>query len=1065
VKRHLFGWVLIAALVALPAALSAQQQQTITGRVTNADTGEPLPSVRVTVKGTVIGTLTDNEGRFSIIVPGDATTLVFSSLGVRRREAPIEPTMSVTLERVALELEGVVVTALGIEREKPTLGYSVQDVTGEQASEVPELNIVNSLQGRVAGVQITDAGPTGGSSRIVIRGASSITGNNQPLFVVDGVPVDNSAPRNAGFGGIDYGNTIQDIDPNNIESISVLKGPNAAALYGSRAANGAIVITTKSGATGAAVSLSTSVLADQPLRLPNYQNLYGQGVNGEFQWVDGAGAGTWDFVDESWGPKMDGRLIDQFTGPQQPWVPHPDNVRNFFETGTQWSTNLAVSQAGENANVRLSVTNTRVAGMMPGLAIDRLSVALKGGAAISERLWTEASLNYLNQDADNRPGTGYDEDNPLQSFIWFGRQVDMNALKNYTCAGDEVTPCTEGGQYNWNYNYHNNPYWEQLVNINRDSRNRLLGHVQASYRLGDWVTVTGRVGRDWYRDFRKRVTAFHSLDDAGDGGFFQEEIYNSETNFDLIVAATRQLSSDLTLNLTGVGNLRQNAYQVSDVSVTGLTAPGIYTIDNAAVTPNPSDYESEKEVRSLRGALNLNYKGWLNLDLTGSNDWSSTLPEGSNSYFYPAVSTALLFSDALNLGGSVMSSGKIRASWSRVGNDTDPYQLTSVFSSQQAFGAVPMFAVPNQLPNVDLKPEETQAWEIGGDLGFLDERLGFVLTYYDRTTENQILGVQISSTSGYTSQVLNAGKVRNFGTELLLQANPVRAENFNWDLTLNWAKNNSQVRALYGDLETLVLQSYWSLDVEARGPRRDENGNVVEYYPYGTMFGNGYLTDDQGQWMLSASGLPRRDPVRRVLGSYTPDWTGGIQNRFSFGAFELSVSLDGQWGGDIFSTTKWFGEYAGVLESTLRGRENDFYYDPTIDPATGDPVGRVCDPGIVVSGVLPDGSINGDGVDDVTVCPDDYFHANFGNNEAGMVDATYLKLRELRLAAALPSSWVSKIGFSSGQVALIGRNLALWSKVENIDPETAFDASNVQGLEFGQYPTARSLGFSVTFRR
>lgn len=1046
-RRQLLQWLLAAAFVVLPAAASAQEAQTVTGRVTDGDTGEPLPSVRVTVKGTVIGTLTDKEGRFSITAPENATTLVFASIGVRRREVPIAAAMSVELERVALELEGVVVTALGIEREKPTLGYSVQDVSGDAVSEVPELNLVNSLQGRVAGVQITDAGPTGGSSRIVIRGASSITGNNQPLFVVDGVPVDNSGPRNAGFGGIDYGNTIQDIDPNNIESISVLKGPNAAALYGSRAANGAIVITTKSGATGAAVSVSTSVLADQPLRLPNYQNLYGQGVNGEFQWVDGAGAGTWDFVDESWGPKMDGRLIDQFTGQQQPWVPHPDNVRSFFETGTQWSTNLAVSQAGENANVRLSVTNTMVEGMMPGQAIDRLGVAVKGGAAISERLWTEASLNYLSQDADNRPGTGYDEDNPLQSFIWFGRQVDMNALKDYTCEGDEVTPCTEGGQYNWNYNYHNNPYYEQLVNTNRDSRDRLLGHVHASYRLADWVTVTGQVGRDWYRDFRKRVTAFHSLDDAGDGGFAQAEIYNSETNFDLIVSATRQLTQDFTVNLTGVGNLRQNHYQTSTVSVSALTAPGVYTIDNAAVTPNPGDDEQRKEVRSLRGVLNLNYRGWLSLDLTGSNDWSSTLPVGNNSYFYPGVSGALLFSDALNLGGSFLSSGKIRASWSRVGNDTEPYQLTAVYNSDQAWGGVPMFSVPNTLPNVDLKPEETQSFEIGTDLGFLTERVGFVLTYYDRTTEDQILPVQISSTTGFTSQFLNAGKVRNFGTELLFQANPVRSDDFRWDLTLNWAKNNSQVRELYGDLETLVLQSYWSLDVEARGPTTDADGNVT-YHPYGTMFGNGYLTNDEGQWVLSASGLPRRDPVRRVLGKYTPDWTGGIQNRFSLGRFDLSVSLDGQWGGDIFSTTKWFGEYAGVLESTLRGRENDF-----------------CDPGIAVPGVLPDGSINGDGQNDVTACPMDYFHANFGNNEAGMVDASYLKLREVRLGVRLPSSWVSKIGFTGGEFAVIGRNLALWSKAENIDPETAFDASNVQGLEFGQYPTARSLGFSVTFRR
>ncbi|MBI2536925.1 MAG: TonB-dependent receptor, partial [Gemmatimonadetes bacterium] len=408
----------------------------------------------------------------------------------------------------------------------------------------------------------------------------------------------------------------------------------------------------------------------------------------------------------------------------------------------------------------------------------------------------------------------------------------------------------------------------------------------------------------------------------------------------------------------------------------------------------------------------------------------------------PSVSGAFVCSDALGLEGSLLSTGKLRGSWTRVGNDTDPYQLASVFTAQQAFGQVPMFTVPNRLANADLKPEETVAWEAGADLGFLDERLGFVLTYYNRATRNQILGVQISSTSGFTNQVLNAGEIRNFGWELLLRAAPVQSRGgFGWDMTVNWSKNNSQVRELYGNLKTLVLDSYWSLDIEARGP--DSTG----YYPYGTLFGNGYLRDSQGRWMLDSDGLPRIDPVRKVLGQYQPDWLGGVQNRFSYGPMDLSVLLDGQWGGSIFSTTDWFGEYSGVLESTLRGRENDW-----------------CDPGIVVDGVLPDGSVNGDGVNDVTVCAMDYFHGNFGNHEASIVDASYLKLRELRLAYQLPSGFMERLGFSGGEIALIGRNLALWSKTKNIDPETAFDAGNVQGIEFGQIPTARSIGMSLSIR-
>jgi TonB-linked SusC/RagA family outer membrane protein len=1033
--------LLLTALVAWPSVISAQELRTVTGKVTGADNLQPLAGVQVTVKGTNVGTLTAPDGNFTIRVPGSATTLVFTYIGYKTAEAPAQSPVAITLEQEAIGLEGLVVTALGVQREKRSLGYSVQDVRGEDITKVPKTNIVTALQGTVAGVQVTNAGPTGGSARIVIRGTNSITGNNQPLFVVDGIPIDNSAPSNDGFGGIDYGNTAQDIDPNNIESISILKGPNAAALYGSRASNGAIVITTKSGqgagGAGLGITATSSITFEKPLRLPSYQNLYGQGFNGQFEFVDGAENGTFDFVDESWGPRLDGRLINQFTGPNMPWVPQPDNVKNFFRTGTTWKTNVAVARATENANVRLSVSNDKIESMAPGEAHDRITVALKGGARLSDRISTEASLNYMNQNVDNRMGTGYDEDNPMQSFIWFGRQVDMGALRNYRCSGSEPTPCAEGGQYNWNYNYHNNPYWEQHANWNADERDRLLGHVQSSVQLNDWITVTGRVGRDWYREHRKDVIAFNSLDDAGDGGFDESNRQRSETNADLLLTATRQLTPRITMDVTGGGNLRENKFSRADVTATALIAPDIYTIDNAAVYNAPDDYSELKKVRSLYGSLSLNYNGFLNVDVTGRNDWSSTLPAGNNSYFYPSVSSAFVFTDALGIQTPVLSSGKVRASWTRVGNDTDPYELISVFNSQEAWGGAPMFTVPGELPNRGLKPEQTSAWEVGTDLGFLDERLGFVVTYYDSRTKDQILGVQTSATSGYTSQILNAGEVHNKGWELLLRTTPIRMDNsLRWDMTVNWSKNSCTVTDLYGDTETQVLDSYWSLNIEQR--KGEECG---------LFFGNGYVRDDQGRLQLTATGRPRTDQVRRKLGSYNPDWNGGIQNRFSYRAFELSVLVDGQKGGNIFSTTNWFGEYSGVLESTIRGREND-----------------ICDPGIVVNGVLPDGSVNGDGVNDVTVCPQRFFHDNFGNQEAGIDDASYIKLREVRLGFSIPSSFMARFGFSGGDLALIGRNLALWSNIENIDPETAFDASNVQGIEFGQFPSARSLGFSISIR-
>jgi TonB-linked SusC/RagA family outer membrane protein len=1064
--------------VAAPLVVQAQEMRTVTGNVTvGTTTPRPFPGVRVSVKGTMIGGVTDTEGFFTLRMPGDAFTLVFTYLGYRAEEVmvPATNTVVVHMEQVAIGIEGIVVTALGFEREKKTLGYSVQDIQGDELSQVPEFNLVDGLHGVLSGVQVTQATQTGGTARIIIRGQSSISGNNQPLFVVDGVPIDNASMtqrarnvQNEQFldwrGGIDYGNAAGDIDPQNIENISVLKGPTAAALYGSRAANGAVVITTKSGrgvrggAGGLGLTASISFTAEEPLRLPSYQNVYGQGFGGEFRYEDGAGGGLNDHADESWGPRLCPQLegcnilIDQFTGPQQPWVAHPDNVRSFYRMGQTLNTNVAISRSSDRSHVRLSLTRSNIRGMSPANNIERWSLAVKGGANISNRLITEASLNYIDLNGENRPGTGYDDDNPQQSFTWFGRQVDIEALRNYECteAQANATPyalCEMGGQYNWNHNYHNNPFWEAEVNGNNDNRDRMIGHVMLNYQVNDWLTATGRVGRDWYRDRRKRVTAQRSLE-GNEGGFGEELFYRTETNTDFILNASRDLTASISLDATLGVNLRRNSYEGSGITVGRLTAPFIYTIDNAAVTPNPWDNVSKRETRGLYGSVSLNYGGYLNLDLTGRNDWSSTLPDTLNSYFYPSVSGAFVFTDAMGLESPFLSSGKVRASWTRVGNDADPYQLASVYAAQVAFGNAPMFAVPNRLANPGLKPEETTAWEVGTDLGFFDQRLGFVLTYYNRNTINQILPVEVSKASGYDQQMLNAGAVKNNGWELLLRANPIRSRDFNWDLTVNWSRNTSEVTELHGDLETLVLGTAWSLNVEAR---------LGE--PYGVLFGNGYVrcrpdattgayvgctAAQDGMLMLSASGMPQKNNVREILGNYNPDWVGGIQNRFSIGSLDLSVLIDGQRGGDVFSVTNWFGEYAGVLESTLRGRDNDN-----------------CDPGIIVEGILPDGSMNTTNM----VCPESYFGRNYGIQEAGINDATYLKLREVRLGFELPREWVSWTGFTSANFALIGRNLALWTpNMPNIDPETAFDASNVQGFESGQFPTARSFGFSLSLR-
>jgi TonB-linked SusC/RagA family outer membrane protein len=1039
----------IGAFLLVPTWLNAQESR-VAGQVMADDTGRPLAGVQIMVKGTTVGTLTDGSGNYSVRVPTGANTLVFSFIGFRTVEREITgPTLNVTLTREAIGLEGITVTALGIQREKRSLGYSVQSVSGEQLSDVPKLNLVDAMQGHVAGVKITSTNTPGGTSRIVIRGASSITGNNQPLFIVDGIPIDNSSQRNTGYGGYDYGNNAADIDPSLIESISVLKGPNAAALYGSRAANGAVVITTKRGHTGGGLGITATVgtTFENPLKLPDYQNLYGQGFGGEFSWLDGNYSGKHDGADESWGPRLDGRLICQFTSPgagtdncqPTPWVAQPNNVRDFFDTGVTSNVTVALARSDERSNVRLSATSVNMAGMYPSNRMDRLNASLAGGVKLTERLSAEGTVNYMQHEARNRPGTGYSGNNVMQQFVWFGRQVDINVLRNnYACApNDPRGPCQQGNDwYNWNYSYHDNPFSIARENQNRDVTDRVIGHLALTYGFTDWLSATVRSGTDYFDEKRKRHYAWgHAGGGNPKGAFADETLWNRETNTDLLVTAMRGLSPDLTLTVNAGANRRDEEYKFGHISASELSVPGIYTLANAGVTPFASDYTSKRRVNSLYGAANLNFRNYLSVDVTGRNDWSSTLPESNNSYFYPSISSAFVFTDAFKLELPGLSSGKVRASWTRVGNDAGPYQTSAVLAAGTAWGGIPAFSIPNTLPNLDLKPEETTAWEVGADLGFLNERVGFVATYYDNTTVNQIMGVQISRASGFTNQVLNAGEVRNWGTELLVSANPVRLDNsFRWDLTVNWAKNNSEVVDLYGDLQTLVLGTYWGMNIEARKGE-----------PYGVFFGNAYLRDEAtGKIMVNDVGRPLRNTAaRQILGNYNPDWTGGLLNRVSYRNMDLSVLFDMQRGGDVFSVTNYFGNYAGVLVSSLEGREND-----------------ICDPGVLVDGIR-----QSDGQPNTTrICPETYFGGLYNIHESAIYDASYVKLREVKVGYQLPQALTSRMGFASANVALVGRNLFLWTDTPNIDPETAFDASNAQGIEFGQFPSARSIGFTVTLR-
>ncbi|MEJ2679670.1 MAG: TonB-dependent receptor plug domain-containing protein, partial [Gemmatimonadota bacterium] len=692
--RACLRFLAIALLLALPMAASAQQARRVVGQVQD-NARNPLAGVQVTVLGTSVGTLTNSDGHFALEAPAGADSIQFVYIGYRTVVRAIAPVVNVTMRVEAVALEGIVVTALGIEREQRTIPYAAQSISGGSVADVPTPNLASSLQGNVAGIHVTNSSTPFGSARIIVRGASSILGQNQPLIIVDGIPIDNSTPTVGGYGGsgatggdmrgYNVGNAAADIDPNNVQSITVLKGPNAAALYGSAAANGAIVITTKKGAgpAGEAGFGLTATIGSQfetPLMLPAYQNQYGQGAYGEFNFVDGNGGGTYDFYDESWGPMLDGRTTgcvfqrdaagntindsnghplydngvacNQFNGPG-PWIAHPNNVRNFFRTGMLNTVNVAVSRSSDLSNLRLSIGRTDESGMYPNNRNMRTDINLSGGAQVSNKLSTEAAIDYINSGINGAPKQSYDESDPMQTFIWFGRQVDIAYLKNHMfrdpnnpltqqiIAGNSWLNTSAPIPYSWNYSYHDNPYWQAEMRSQNFARNRLLGHASATYKFNDWLNVTGRVGRDWYSNHLRADYPVNTVDGSYRLGAFDVvgETRN-QTTYDVLFNGKRQLMSDLNLNVSAGGSIWKADYNSGHNDVTQLVIPGVYTMENSAGQPTATVYMSKKQVNSLYASASFNYRDWFNVDVTGRNDWSSTLPKTHNSYFYPSVGAA-----------------------------------------------------------------------------------------------------------------------------------------------------------------------------------------------------------------------------------------------------------------------------------------------------------------------------------------------------------------------------------------------------------------------------------------
>ena len=1036
---------LLALLAPMVGARAQGGASTITGRVT-AEGGIPLSAVSVFVPQANVGAQSGDDGRYAIVVPaergGGTVTVTARRIGYNSQTATVtlRPGGSVThdfaLAALAAQLQAVVVSALGLQREKSQLGTAQQQVSAQELNTTRALNFVDQLQGKVSGVTITGAGTTGGSTKITIRGANSINGNNQPLFVVDGVPVtsDNRGSSPAagrlsdpnGASGIDYGSVTNDINPDNVETISVLKGPNAAALYGSRAANGVIVITTKKGQGGRArMQLNSAYSWERPSVLMDWQNQYGQGSGGRFQFVDGKGGGVNDGYDQSYGPRLDGRLVDQFSGAQQPWVASPDNVNDFFATGRNFTNTVAVSGGTDNARARLSLGNSSVEGIVPNNTFNTASGALGGEVRLSPRFNATGSVQYTRSKGANRPGVGYNT-GILEQFIWMGRQVNTSLLRD--------RQYTDGGQlYNWNYNFHNNPYWLQRDNPQNDSRDRVIGTLAGTYKVNDWLGATLRTGRDFYNwDMERNFGAgnVQYADPNYAGAFSVLDQFSSETNTDLLLTATRSLTRRLGVNGVVGGTRRTTDFRNDYTYTAGISVPGIYNVSNAAVTPASTQFRSRRLVNSVYGSAAFTLNDWWTVEGTARNDWSSTLPEQNRSYFYPGANTSVVLTDALpGLRSRALSYAKLRAAYARVGADAEPYQLLTTFTgSATKFGSLPLYSLGDNLANATLKPELTTSAEAGAEVQLFGSRLTLDASYYDKRTRDQILRLVVSAPSGYTSRSINAGEIRNRGVEALVSASPVQLANgLRWTSTINFAANRGTVVSLTPGLTTVVLGSERSANIEAR-----------EGEKYGAIFGNTYLRDDAGRLLLS-NGLPQIGP-RRVLGNINPDWVGGWNNQVQYRAFSVNALVDVRRGGEIFSNTNMMCDQSGACGNTLRGREVDWD-----------------NPGLVVEGIdQATGKPNS-----TRVTSEQYFQGLWLINEAYTYDASYVKLRELRVGYDLPPRLAGRFYARSVNLSLVGRNLLTHKKVPNVDPEFAYSSGNFQGIEFAQLPTSRSFGFNV----
>ena len=1046
------------------------QQKVITGTVTS-EGGMPLPGVNIVVWGTREGTQSDFDGKY-VVRADEGATIVFSYLGFQTVEERVGKGTVINIEMTedATQLEEVVVTALGISREKKSLGYATQEVRGEAVSTVKTQNFLNSLSGRVAGLDVKSSGTLGGSVNVVIRGNSSIQGNNQALFVVNGIPINNdtgnTGGQQAGFGGYDYGNAASDLNPDDIESINVLKGAAATALYGSRAANGVIMITAKKGkrSQGLGVTLNSSFTLGtvDGKTLPRYQKKYGAGYGPfydgpgfYFGLADINGDGTDDLTtvfseDASYGAAFDpGLLVYQWNSlypgldtyqQATPWVAGAHDPNTIWETSGTFINSISLDGGTEKSSFRLGYTNLLQEGNLPNSELKRNTINISASHDFSNRLTASANITFTKNDGRGRYATGYSGNNEMTSYRqWWQVNVDVKELRDAYFATRENTTWNPTNATELSPIYWNNPYWTLYENYQTDTRNRYFGNVALDYKITDWLSVLGRFTFDTYSELREERK---NVGSEGVPGYNRSNRNLAEYNYDLILSIDKSLTEALNLTGTLGYNLRRNDWNnISASTSDGLLIRDLFALSNSVGPVNTDEYDATKMVDGLYAQASLGYRSYAFVEGTYRRDRSSTLPKASNTYDYWSVSGSLIFSEWVE--ASWLSYGKLRANYGVVGNDTGPYRTENTF-----FIVTPPFngglaTNPFTANNPQLKPEEQKNWEVGLEMLFLNRRLGFDFSYYDAKNFNQITSVPVSNSTGFGAALLNAGTIQNKGWEVQLNATPVRLTDFRWDLRLNWAQNKSRVVELLNGIDNLVLASF----------QEGVSINATPGEPYGTLRGTDYVYHENGQPIVGDDGFYLvSDTNNEVIGDINPDWTAGLFNSFTYKNISLSFLLDMQRGGDLFSLDMLYGSATGIYPYTAADNELG---NPIRDPVTNGPDSG----GVILDGVLADGSPN-------TVRADASTYANpwgwFGPQKQHVYDASFIKLREASLTYTFDSDLVNHLGLTGASLSVIGRNL--WIIDKNLpfaDPEAGLSAGNIQGYQVGAYPAVREIGISV----